>query len=387
MFSSSEAWAGVEINKPCHCETGRGAPAARSVLTKQFPLPITRECFASRVIVYNFPYMRKFFFIAVIFLGAALVYLSFGELESILETLRHGNIWFILLAVLIQFTWFFTAGLIFQSLYRVLGMEDTIYRLSLLMASANFINIVAPSAGMGGVAVIISNARRNRQSVGKVTVASMLYLFLDYLAFLFVLALGLIVLFRRNDLGPTEIAASSVMLAIASGLGTLLYLGSRSAEALGNVLAKLARLVNRILKPLLHRDYLSEVRAHEFAQEMASDLKALPEKVHTLSVPLLYSFASKALLICVLLSVFMAFKVPFSIGTIIGGFAISYLFLIVSPTPSGVGIVEGIMPLALTSLRVPWSEAVIITLAYRGITFWLPLGVGAIALRILQRAE
>ena len=108
-----------------------------------------------------------------------------------------------------------------------------------------------------------------------------------------------------------------------------------------------------------------------------SDLKSLPEKVHSLGIPFLYSFASKVLLMCVLLSIFLAFQVPFSAGTIIGGFAISYLFLIVSPTPSGVGIVEGIMPLALSSLRVPWSEAVIITLAYRGITFWLPLGVGA----------
>jgi uncharacterized protein (TIRG00374 family) len=90
---------------------------------------------------------------------------------------------------------------------------------------------------------------------------------------------------------------------------------------------------------------------------------------------------------CVLLSLFLAFQVPFSAGTIIGGFAISYLFLIVSPTPSGIGIVEGIMPLALSSLRVPWSQAVIITLAYRGITFWVPLGVGAFALRTLEREE
>jgi uncharacterized protein (TIRG00374 family) len=331
--------------------------------------------------------MRKFIFILVIFLGAAFVYLSFSELESILRTLQQGNFWFILLAVLIQVVWFLVAGLIFQALYRALGMEDTIYRFSLLAASALFINIVTPSAGVGGVAVFISDARRNGQSVGKVTVASMLYLFLDYLAFLFVLALGLLVLFRRNDLGPTELAASAVMFAIAAGLGFMLYLGARSAQALGNALAKMARLINRILDPFIHRAYLSETRAHEFAHEMASDLKSLPEKVHNLSTPLLYSFVSKALLMCILLSIFLAFQVPFTAGTIIGGFAISYLFLIVSPTPSGVGIVEGIMPLALSSLRVPWSEAVIITLAYRGITFWLPLGAGAVAFRMLEREQ
>ena len=71
----------------------------------------------------------------------------------------------------------------------------------------------------------------------------------------------------------------------------------------------------------------------------------------------------------------------------VGGFAITYMFLVVSPTPSGIGIVDGIMPLALSSLRVPWGQAVIITLAFRGITFWLPLGLGAIALRVLRQQK
>ena len=337
--------------------------------------------------VYNLAGMRKFIFVLVLFLGAAFVYLSFGELESILETLQHGNFWFILLAVLIQLSWFLMMGLVYRSLYQVLGMQDSIYRLSLLSASATFVNIVAPTIGMSGMAFFISHAARNGRSVGKVTIVTMLGLFLDYVAFLFILTLGLIVLFRRNDLDPTEIAASGVMFAIAAGFGFLLYLGSRSADALGNALARMARLVNRVMNPILHRAYLSEDRAHEFAHEMAGDLKSLPEKYHSLVVPLLYSLAGKALLMCVLLSVFMAFQVPFSAGTIIGGFAIAYLFLIVSPTPAGVGIIEGVMPLALSSLRVPWSEAVVITLAYRGITFWLPLAIGAIAFRILQREK
>ncbi len=331
--------------------------------------------------------MRKFILILVVFLGAAFVYLSFGELESIVETFRQGNFWFILLAILIQLAWFLVMGLIYQSLYHTLGMQEGVYRLSLLSASATFINIIAPSGGMGGMAFFISQGARWGRSVGKVAVASMLGLFLDYLAFLFVLTLGLIILFRSNNLNPTEIAASSVMFAVAAGFGSLLYLGSRSAVALGNALARLARLVNRLLYPFLGYEYLREARAHEFAHEMAEDLKSLPEKYHSLALPLLYALMSKALLMCVLLAVFMAFQVPFSAGTIIGGFAIAYLFLIITPTPAGVGIIEGVMPLALSSLRVPWSEAVVITLAYRGITFWIPLGVGAIAFRMLQEEK
>jgi len=331
--------------------------------------------------------MRKFIFILLLFLGAAFVYLSFGELESILKTLQHGNIWFVLLAILIQLAWFLMMGLIYRSLYQVLDMEESISRLSLLAASATFVNIVAPTIGMSGMAFFIAHAARKGRSVGKITIVNMLGLFLDYAAFLVILTLGLIVLFRRNDLDPTEIAASAVMFAIATGFGFLLYLGSRSADALGDALAWLARLVNRVAQPFIHRAYLSEERAHEFAHEMADDLKSLPEKYHSLIIPLLYSLGGKALLMCVLVSVFMAFQVPFTAGTIIGGFAIAYLFLIITPTPAGVGIIEGVMPLALSSLRVAWSEAVVITLAYRGITFWIPLAVGAIAFRVLQREK
>lgn len=338
----------------------------------------------SRVFVYNLPDMRNFLFILLLFLGAAFVYLSFGELESILATLQHGNIWFLLLAILIQFAWFVMMGMVYRSLYRVLDMDASVARLSLLSASATFVNIVAPTIGMSGMAFFIGQAARNGRPAGKVTVVTMLALFLDYAAFLFVLAMGLVILFRRNDLGPTEVAASTVMFVIAAAFGFLLYLGSRSADALGNALAALARLVNRVVRPFLRRAYLSEERAHEFAHEMADDLKSLPEKYHNLLVPLLYSLGCKVMLMFILLSVFMAFQVPFSAGTIVGGFAIAYLFLIVTPTPAGVGIVEGVMPLALSSLRVPWSAAVVITLAYRGITFWIPLAVGAVAFRILQ---
>jgi uncharacterized protein (TIRG00374 family) len=348
---------------------------------------LANGCFQASLSVYNPSHMQKFLLIVLLFLAGAFIYLSVSEIETVVETLRMGNLLFILLAILIQITWYIAAGLTYQSLYQLLGMYESVYKLALLYASANFVNTIAPSAGVSGMALFITAAERDGHSAGKATVASMVYLFLDYMAFLCILALGLIVLVRRNDLDPTEIAASAVIFMIAIGLGFLLYLGSKSAAALGNALAWMARLVNRIAQPFIHREYLSETRAHEFAFEMAADLKALPEQPSGLIVPFLYSLSGKVILIGVLLSIFLAFQVPFSAGTIIGGFAITYMFLIVSPTPSGIGIVDGVMPLALSSLRVPWGQAVIITLAYRGITFWLPLGLGAIALRLLEQRK
>ena len=328
--------------------------------------------------------MRKFIVIVVLFLGVFFVIFSFSEIENIVKTLKQGNLWFLGLALLIETAWFFTVGFTFKLIYHLLGLEESARRLALVAVAANFVNIVAPSAGVGGVALFITDGRQRGHPSGKVTVAGALFLLIDYVAFLCVLGLGIIILARRNNLGAGEITASLILLAIACALAFIIYLGYRSAETLGNLLARMARIVNKVVRVFIHRDYLSEERAHLFAAEIGDGLSGLPEKPRSLFQPVLAALFNKILLMGVLVSAFLCFDVPFSAGTIIGGFSIGYLFLIVSPTPSGIGVVEGIMAIALSSLRVDWSQAVIITLAYRAVTFWLPLGVGAWAFRRLN---
>jgi uncharacterized protein (TIRG00374 family) len=312
------------------------------------------------------------------------VILRFSEVESILETLQRANPLFLALALLIQGTWFFVLGWTFKSIYDLLGLKESLRRLTLIAAAGSFVNIVTPSAGVGGLAIFITEGRTRSLPPGKVTVASALYLFLDEAAFLCVLALGMVVLIRHNHLGAGYIAAAIILLAIASVLASLFFIGYRSTEALGEALAKLARLMNTIVRPFIHREYLSEARAHSFASEISDGLGALPEKPRSLFQPFLLSLSTKVLLMGILICSFLSFAVPFTAGTIIGGFAIGYLFLIVSPTPSGIGIVEGVMSIALHSLGVNFSQAVVITLAYRGMTFWLPLAIGAAAFRVLH---
>jgi hypothetical protein len=275
-------------------------------------------------------------------------------------------------------------GITYRSLYRLLGMQESILNLTQVAAAATFVNVVMPTAGVGGIAIFAEAAKKDGHPAGRVTLAAALFVLFDQAAFLAVLALGMVVLVRRNDLNVGEITASLILLAIASLLAFTLYLGSRSVNAMGRFLARLARLVNAILRPFIRQDYLREERAHEFAHEMADGLAALPQRPRGFLKPLFLAFLNKGLMICILLCAFLAFQVPYTAGTITGGFAIGYLFMIVSPTPSGIGVVEGVLPLALKSLRVVWSQAVVVTILYRAMTFWVPLGVGALAFRTLQ---
>ncbi|HCK66259.1 MAG TPA: hypothetical protein DHW49_08325 [Anaerolineae bacterium] len=331
--------------------------------------------------------MRKLLLAIVLGLSAIIIALSFSELETILLTLQKAHLRYFLLALVIQSIWFVTTGRMYQSIFHLLGIHDNVITLTRMATAATFINIVAPTGGAGGVALFASEARRRGHPTGKATVAAALFLLLDQAAFLVILALGLIILFRRNDLDAGEISASLFLFTIAIAYGFILYLGYRSAERLGNFLAKIARGVNKVVNFFGKENYLSEARAHEFAHEISDGFLGLTEKPSSLIRPILWGILDKGLLMLILICSFLSFQVPFSAGTIIAGFSLAYLFLIVSPTPSGIGIVEGIMPIALTSLNVNWSQAVVITLIYRAVTFWFPLAVGAWAFRTLHIGE
>jgi len=328
--------------------------------------------------------MNKFFVFIFLFLGVVVVAFSFSELETIVLTLEKAHFMLFVLALGIQTLWFVVSGRMYQSIFHLLGVHEDVLTLSRISAAANFINVVAPTAGAGGVALFAAEAKRRGHPAGKATVAGALMLLLDTVAFLVILSLGLIVLIRRNDLDAGEITASLILFSTAIVFSFLLYMGYRSAEKLGDLLAKIAHSINSIVHLVRKKDYLSEERAHEFAHEIAEGFSGLTEKNTSLIRPVMWGILNKSMLMLVLICSFLAFEVPFSTGTIIAGFAIGYLFLIVSPTPSGIGIVEGIMPVTLASLNVNWSQAVVITLFYRAVTFWYPLGMGAWAFRTLH---
>jgi glycosyltransferase 2 family protein len=332
-------------------------------------------------------FMRKFLFAVILLLGVVFIIGRMTEVHSIVETLRRGDWRFLLLAFFLQMTALAFVGISYHSIYETLGIKEEHYRMMMMAAASNFLNIVAPSGGVSGMAVFLSEARRNHYSPGKAAVAGALFLLFDYAAFLCVLALGLLVLFRRNHLDMGEIFASAILLGLALLIASLIFLGLRSADHLGSALALMARQVNRLLKPFLKRQYLSEDRAHEFAWDASDGMRLFLGEPVRLVVPVFLALSKQVLLILVLFSVFLAYKVAVTFGTLIAGYSMGYLFLIVSPTPAGLGFVEGMLTLTLRSMFVPIGAAAVITLTYRGFTFWVPFIFGLISFRWLEKSS
>lgn len=327
--------------------------------------------------------MRNFLFAVVFLLGGVFIFLRFAEVQQIAITLKGGDWRFIGITFFFEGLWLLCIAASYKVIYHAMGLDEKFERLILISSASNFVNVVAPSAGMGGMAVLISESKRTGNSSGRTTAAGILFVLFDYFGFLFLLVAGLFVLYQRNNLSPVEITASVVLLSVAAFLAYLVVIGLRSGEALGEVLAYLAGKVNRFLGFFSHRRYLSEQRAHNFGIEASSALVEIKRKPLYLALAIILGLTSKLILLLILLLIFLAFGVPFSPGTIIAGFSIGYLFFIVSPTPAGIGFVEGGLTLALTTLGIHIGAAAVITLAYRGITFWLPLIFGMIAFRLL----
>lgn len=329
--------------------------------------------------------MKKFLIALVLLLGVLFLITRFTEINQILAVLGRGNLLYLGLALLVEAVWIYNLGAFYQSLYHVLGMLEGRLHMIRLVTAANFLTVIAPSAGLSAIAVYLTDAQNHGRSTAKVTVAAVLYVWFEYIGTLSISMLGLAELSSLNHLHWPEIAASLVLLAGALIIGLLLYLGLRSSRLLEKTLAWAIRVIDRVLRPLLHRNYIQEERATLFSTELAEGLSILRNNPRWIVWPLLFTLTNKALLLIVMALCFLAFKVPLDVGTLVIGVSITQLFLIVSPTPAGVGVVEGILAVTLNGLGVYLQDATVITLAFRFFSFWIPLLVGSLTFRLVGK--
>ena len=82
---------------------------------------------------------------------------------------------------------------------------------------------------------------------------------------------------------------------------------------------------------------------------------------------------------------FLAFQQPVQLGTLVSGFGMGVVFYVVTILPQGVGTVLGIMTLVFNSMGIPKANALVITLTFRGLNFWLPVLCGFLLIRSLSR--
>lgn len=331
--------------------------------------------------------MRRVIYLAIAGLAVLFVANRWSEILEIIETVQRASPVWLAVAAGLQAVWLLNVAASLRAIYRLLGLDEDFGHLIHVAAAAHFVGVVTPSMGMGGMAVFVVDGQRRNLPSGRVTAGVALYILYDYLAFLVVLALGLLILLQNHKLHPAAIAASVIFACGALILGTLVLAGMRSTDRLRDILTWLGGIANRVLRPFTGRDYFDLLRARTFAKEVGLGLQRVRGSRGRLLYPAALAMSNKAILISILFFVLFAFAQSFQVSTLVAVFSIGYLFQIVSPTPSGVGFVEGAMTIGMNSLGIPLGAAAVVALTYRGITFWLPLLYGMVAFRMVGKGQ
>lgn len=303
------------------------------------------------------------------------------EIEKLAVTLARGQWQWVLAAALLQGIYILVFSASYQAAFAAVEIQSRLLNLVPVTLGSLFVNVVAPAGGAGGAALFVDDAARRGHSPARAASATLLQLMADFGAFTFILVVGLGYLFLQHDLKVYELIAALLLLLIVLGLAGVLGLGLWRADLLQRLLVGLQRAVLGLGRRLGRTMLLPE----DWAERSAADFTAAAGAIHDhpgrLARTLATAFAAHLLDLGCLFLLFQAFGQPVRFGVLVAGYAMGILFWIVSITPQGIGVVEGVMALVFTSLGVPAEIATTVALAFRGLTFWLPLILGFFLLR------
>lgn len=279
-------------------------------------------------------------------------------------------------------------GFSYYVIYRLVGIKESyLHMVTLSSAAVNFVRIVTPSAGIATLLLFISDAKEKGISSARVTFACMLYLLFDYFSLFITALVGLLILQSNQQLTWVEITATCLLGGIIGGLVLVLFLSNKHLDLLKKILGVIIQTLNRIIRIFSKKTRISDEQIIHFSEEIHIGAQTIHNNIRLLFLPTGLAFVNKALLISILSILFLAFGLAFDLGVVISGFTLGYLFTIISPTPSGMGVMEGMMTLALNTLGVELESAAILTLAFRAITFWTPFFLGMVAFRTLLNKQ
>lgn len=325
--------------------------------------------------------MRGWIFRLLVVAFLWLVASRFAEVEKLAQVILHGNWAWVAVAIALQVAYHAAYTGLYVSAFHTVGVRSRFRDLWPVTLGSLFVNVVAPAGGTTGAALFVDDAARRGESAAKAAAGTLLLSIAEFGTFIGLLAVGMVYLFRQHDLTDYEIATAALFVAVMLGLGAVMLIGLLRPTWLGLVLSALHRVAARVLALIGRPSPLDAEWAGRTATEFGEAAFAIKNAPVRLARTILIALGCHLIDLACLFTVFLAFDQPVGFGALFAGYSMAILFWIASPTPQGVGVVEAVTAMVFASLGVPGSKAIVIALAFRGVTFWLPLLVGMIVLK------
>jgi phosphatidylglycerol lysyltransferase len=308
----------------------------------------------------------------------------FAEIKKLAEILVRGQWQWVLVAVGLQVVYHIVFTGVYASAFDTVGVRSRVLNLLPVQFASIFVNVAAPAAGVSGAALFVDDAARRGQSVPRAIIGTLLVWIADFGSFALVLVTGMVFLLVYHDLQPYEVAGAVALLILIVTLASAMLLGLWKPILLQRLLDWVQRTVNRLAARFRRPGLLDDEWAHHNTTQLAEAAQAIATQPRRVGRTFGIALSAHLVDLVTLFVLFLAFHQAVSPGVLVGGYSMGILFWIVAITPQGIGIVEGVMALVFTSLGVPVERATVIALAFRGLTFWLPLLIGFV---LIQRVR
>lgn len=210
--------------------------------------------------------IRQLLFWLLLTALAWLVISRFTEIETLIRTLRQGRWPWILLAAVLQAGYYVLYAALFHFTFYAVGVTSRLSNLVFVTLGAVFVNTVAPSGGMAGLALFMDDAARHKQSPARAAVGTLLVSIIDFGTFTVALIAGLAYLFLHHDLKPYELIAAVSLLLFTAGQAGVLVLGLWRPVLLYRLLSWVQRVVNELAHKLKFRPLASDWAARNAAE-------------------------------------------------------------------------------------------------------------------------
>ncbi|WP_176954396.1 lysylphosphatidylglycerol synthase transmembrane domain-containing protein [Niabella drilacis] len=304
----------------------------------------------------------------------------FGEIKTDIRLFREINPGWLLLAVLGQIGTYFFGAVVYQQLLTGfhIHIRQTVWKLFKISFITLFFNQTIPSAGISGNTFLFQYLHKYKVAVNNIValVAVELLSFYAAIELVIILTAAFSLLWSYMPRLLYLLLGIGFMVYFLLGMGINLLANKRVISALkkklssaklfakpGNMLQTFSAANGPVVRPIAF------FKEHPGAAYRAIGLQVLIFLSDTFTI----------------LALFRGFGTPVHMLTVSAGFLLTRIISLLPVAPGGLILYESSMTYFFSRLGVPFNQALVITLLYRALSFWLPMIIGFFVYKKMRR--
>lgn len=299
------------------------------------------------------------------------------------KTIWQANWLYLFLALLVQFYLMINQSKLYRDSYHVFGLRVDWTRFFWVVLASNFLSMVSPSGGfVAGIALVLSDGRKIKLSQGKTIISNVAYWVVYYSTFIFFLLISLFYLLLKESLTDYMLYPALILFAIVAVVLTIMFLALDNYDNFKNTSIKVVQKINSINERLGRNAKVSLKSIKRHSYEIYEGYHYAINNLWTLKNLIYRSTMMIFLNVAILSLLVKSFGGDWwAVGFLLSCYVVAALLMVVSVTPSGVGVVELAMVSILSSYVLDFDRAVMVVVLYRLYQFWIPLFLGFFAFR------